>query len=66
MSVNGSGLKRLTNNSADDLEPAWSPDGTQIALMVYNAGKSSIYAMDADGSNRRRLGGSRRQGLQVS
>jgi len=38
--------------------PAWSPDGTQIALQVLAPGTDDdwrIYVMDADGSNVRRL-----------
>jgi dipeptidyl aminopeptidase/acylaminoacyl peptidase len=38
--------------------PAWSPDGTQIALQVLAPGADGewrIYVMDADGSNPRRL-----------
>jgi len=27
VNADGSDQRRLTNNSADDLEPAWSPDG---------------------------------------
>jgi formylglycine-generating enzyme required for sulfatase activity len=64
-------LRRLTNSSGDDLEPAWSPSGSQIAFMHYSAGQSAIYVMPApgpetqvdiidtlqgtDGSNQRRL-----------
>jgi len=38
--------------------PAWSPDGTQIALQVLAPGTENdwrIYVMDADGANARRL-----------
>ena len=38
--------------------PAWSPDGTQIALQVLAPGTDGdwrVYVMDADGSNMRRL-----------
>ena len=58
---------RLTNSPANDHDPAWSPDGTQIA---FSSGldewsdscktwqiviPSRIYVMDADGSNRRAI-----------
>ena len=32
MDVNGANQVRLTNNPANDNEPAWSPDGTRIAF----------------------------------
>jgi Tol biopolymer transport system component/DNA-binding winged helix-turn-helix (wHTH) protein len=48
-------LVRLTNNSAMDLRPVWSPDGRRIAFSSNRDGKNEIYVMDADGSNVRRL-----------
>ena len=32
MNADGTGATRLTNNAADDTQPAWSPDGTRIAF----------------------------------
>ncbi|MBN2394158.1 MAG: PD40 domain-containing protein [Anaerolineae bacterium] len=51
----GTGLINLTNNPADDFDPAWSPDGTEIAFASTRDGYSEIYVMNADGSNVRRL-----------
>ena len=48
-------LTRLTNNPAWDVGPAWSPDGTRIAFTSRRDGSSSIYVMDADGSDVERL-----------
>ena len=48
-------LARLTNNSAMDLRPVWSPDGRRIAFSSNRDGKHEIYVMDADGSNVKRL-----------
>ena len=46
---------RLTQHSADDRSPAWSPDGTQIAFMSNRDGNYEIYVMAADGSQPTRL-----------
>jgi TolB protein len=51
----GSGLKRLTNNAANDGLPAWSPDGKTIAFVSDQGGAWAIWAMSPDGSNRRKL-----------
>ncbi|MDE2975773.1 MAG: Ig-like domain-containing protein [Gemmatimonadota bacterium] len=48
-------LRRLTNNGDDDLYPAWSPDGTEIAFYSDRDDNWEVYAMDADGSNQTRL-----------
>jgi len=51
MDSNGVGVTRLTNNSASDIEPAWSPDGTKIAFTSSRSGNSDIWIMNGDGSN---------------
>ena len=48
-------LVRLTNNSAMDHSPDWSPDGRRIVFSSNRDGKNEIYVMDADGSNVKRL-----------
>ena len=55
MNVDGSELTQLTDNSASDEYPTWSPDGSQIAFTSNRDGDYNIYLMNADGSNQRRL-----------
>jgi hypothetical protein len=48
-------LRQLTDNPADDMLPAWSPDGRSIAFVSTRDGNPEIYVMDSDGQNQRRL-----------
>ena len=38
MNADGSGQTNLTNDPANDLEPAWSPDGSTIAFQSFRNG----------------------------
>ncbi|MEI8115393.1 MAG: DUF5050 domain-containing protein [Bacteroidia bacterium] len=52
MNLDGSAVKRLTNNAAWDVHPAWSPDGTKLAFVSTRDGVRNIYTMSSsDGSN---------------
>jgi len=55
VNVDGSALKRLTNNGAEDGLPTWSPDGKSIAFVSRRSGSWAIWAMNSDGSNQRKL-----------
>ena len=56
MNPDGSGETRLTNTADDEIDPAWSPDGTQIAFRRASATVGfDIYVMNADGSGQSRL-----------
>ena len=55
MNADGSGVTRLTHDSASDVEETWSPDGSKIAFASGTAGGSDIYVMNADGSGVVRL-----------
>jgi Tol biopolymer transport system component len=55
MSPDGSGIVRLTHNSAVDADAAWSPDRTKIVFSSTRAGNFEIYVMNADGSGVMRL-----------
>lgn len=46
---------RLTTDPANDLRPAWSPDGTRIAFFSNRSGNNEIWLMNADGSDQRQL-----------
>ncbi|MEW6364169.1 MAG: hypothetical protein AB1714_05975 [Acidobacteriota bacterium] len=53
--VDGTATRRLTSSGADDLFPAWSPDGSQIAFCTNRDGNMEIYVMNADGKKPHRL-----------
>jgi Tol biopolymer transport system component len=55
MAADGSGRRRLTNTSAIEANPAFSPDGSRIAFESDRDGNSEIYVMDADGGHVQRL-----------
>ena len=56
MNVDGSNVRRLTNNQAGDSSPTWSPSGSQIAFTSDRTGKAQVYVMNSsDGSGVRRL-----------
>jgi Tol biopolymer transport system component len=66
MNADGGGQMRLTNNSARDSNPAWSPDGTKLAFVTDRNVDAEIYVMNADGSNQTRLAGGVRRGYITS
>ena len=51
MTQSGASQTRLTNNSAADEHPKWSPDGKKIAFDSTRDGNLEIYTMKADGTN---------------
>jgi TolB protein len=64
MNANGRAQHRLTEADTDvskpeglffQVEPAWSPDGTQIAFASGRSGSLDIYVMSADGTGTVRL-----------
>ena len=55
VNLDGTGLKRLTSNSANDGLPTWSPDGRSIAFVSNRSGAWAIWVMDASGDNQRKL-----------
>ncbi|MFQ5406790.1 MAG: hypothetical protein ACE5FI_00015 [Anaerolineales bacterium] len=51
----GTGRQRLTLNLWVDVDPAWSPDHSQLAFASNRAGNFGIYVMRADGTRARAL-----------
>ncbi|HSL42606.1 MAG TPA: zf-HC2 domain-containing protein [Anaerolineales bacterium] len=49
--TDGSEETNLTNDSARDTSPVWSPDGKRIAFISNRDGNENIYVMNADGSD---------------
>jgi beta propeller repeat protein len=55
MNLDGSDVKRLTSNAANDGLPTWSPDGKSLAFISNQGGAWAVWAMNVDGSNRDEL-----------
>jgi TolB protein len=55
MNLDGSGVRRLTENAANDGLPVWAPDGRNLAFLSDQGGAWAVWAMSPDGSNRRSL-----------
>jgi TolB protein len=55
MNADGSGIRKLTHNAAQNAEPAWSPDGRKIAFRSTRNGNRDLFVMNADGSGKRNL-----------
>jgi Tol biopolymer transport system component len=54
VNTDGSGYRRLTDNTWLDTYPSWSPDGTEILFLSwpdYPSNTMDIFIMDPDGSN---------------
>lgn len=46
VAADGTDLRRLTTNPADDLDPAWSPDGTRLTFTSRRDGHWNLYVLD--------------------
>lgn len=47
---------RLTTNPAEDISPAWSPDGRYLAFLRRSAGENGVFIVPALGGAERKLG----------
>ena len=55
MRADGSHVRDLTQNLAQDGEPSWSPDGKRIAFVSGRDGNIQVFVMNADGTGQKRL-----------
>src|SRR3989337_4295652 len=55
MDSEGEHETNLTNNAANDIDAAWSPDGKKIAFASDRDGNRAIYVMNSDGSAQTRI-----------
>ncbi len=51
MEADGANPIRLTMGEGQELNPSWSPDGTQIVYFATQGNAYQIFVMDADGGN---------------
>ena len=49
--VDGSNLRKLTDNEFVDAQPTWFPSGQRIFFVSDRGGSIELYTMDADGSD---------------
>ena len=64
MNADGSNMVNLTNKPGNYLGPAWSgpawsPDGSKIAFNIVVGYDSNIWVINIDGSNMKRLTGTK-------
>lgn len=55
MRLDGTGLKRLTDNRQGDSSPCWSPNGSTLCFSSRVGGPSSLYTIAATGGRPSRL-----------
>ncbi|WP_209346860.1 amidohydrolase family protein [Pontixanthobacter sp. CEM42] len=55
MPISGGEPTRIAEGLAWEVQPRWSPDGSQIAFTSDRGGGDNIWVMDADGKNMRQI-----------
>ncbi len=55
MDIDGSQSHPLTDSQWSEIDPSWSPDGTQVAFAASRGGYVELFTMNADGSDIRQV-----------
>ncbi len=55
LNIGANARAQMTDSPGDDMQPRWSPDGSQIAFISNRDVNSEIYVMAADGSGQTNL-----------
>jgi Tol biopolymer transport system component len=55
MNADGTNQVDLTRSASEDIDPAFSPDGSKIAFSSVRDGNYELYVMNADGTQQTRL-----------
>ncbi len=63
MDYDGNGVAKVTNNGSQNILPAWSPSGSQIAYTSFLRGNPDLYVISAGGGRGKRI--SDRPGLNT-
>lgn len=50
MQSDGSGVTRVTNNTTNDIEPSFSPDGSRIVFVSNRGGNNQLYLVSSQGT----------------
>jgi len=53
--LSGQNLVQVTDDALEEQDPAWSPDGAELAFAVNPGGGSTIYRIRVDGTERQRI-----------
>ena len=55
ISIDGSNMRKLTEDQGNNEDPCWSPDGRYIVFSSNRMGGYHLYIMNANGQNQRRI-----------
>jgi Tol biopolymer transport system component len=55
--LDGSDLRRITDDAARDRRPVWTPDGRSLVFYSNRDGQFEVWRVGRDGGNRQKIGG---------